>query len=93
MVYSAKARKHKQVYPYLRYGIVAENEQHVSGRVFNHNESLDFCAAVGNLTGEELRTFFASLFEEEVATSRCLESVIYDKTKTRLFRNAIVITA
>ena len=26
LTYSAKARKHKQVYPYLRYGVVVSNE-------------------------------------------------------------------
>jgi hypothetical protein len=44
LTYSAKATKHKQVYPYLRYGIVASNETAVPGRLFTHNESLDFCA-------------------------------------------------
>src|SRR5450755_2665962 len=33
LTYSAKARKHKQVYPYLRYGIVISEEAFIPGRV------------------------------------------------------------
>jgi hypothetical protein len=49
LTYSAKATKHKQVYPYLRYGLVASSEAAVSRRLFTHNESLDFCACVSGL--------------------------------------------
>lgn len=91
LTYSAKARKHKQVYPYLRYGVVASDATHVAGRVFNHNESLDFCGAVANLDSGGLRTFFANLFEAEVAASRRLESIFFGATRTRLFRSEIVV--
>jgi len=33
LTYSAKARKHKQIYPYLRYGLVASEKMAVPGRV------------------------------------------------------------
>jgi hypothetical protein len=91
LTYSAKARKHKQVYPYVRYGVVASDAAHVAGRVFNHNESLDFCAAVADLDAEALRTFFAQLFEVEVAASRRLEGIFFGATRTRLFRSEIVV--
>ena len=91
LTYSAKARKHKQVYPYLRYGVVMSEERHIAGRVFNHNESLDFGAAVGHLDDGELRRFFAALFEEEVAASKRLESVFFGAPKARLFRNEVLV--
>jgi hypothetical protein len=52
---------------------------------------LDFCAAVANLDADTLRTFFANLFELEVAASRRLESIFFGATRTRLFRSEIVI--
>lgn len=91
LTYSAKARKHKQVYPYLRYGLVMSEERQIAGRVFNHNESLDFAAAVGNLEGEELRAFFAALFEDEIAASKRLESVFFGTPRARLFRNDVLV--
>ena len=91
LTYSAKARKHKQVYPYLRYGVVISEEQRIAGRVFNHNESLDFGAAVGQLSGHELREFFVTLFEAEITASRRLESILFGATRARLFRNEVLV--
>ena len=91
LTYSAKARKHKQVYPYLRYGVIMSEERHIAGRVFNHNESLDFGAAVGQLVNAELRAFFTALFEEEIAASRRLDSVFFGAPKARLFRNEVLV--
>lgn len=93
LTYGAKARKHKQVYPYLRYGIVASDESHVSRRVFTHNESLDFCGAVANMEAEQLKIFFASLLEAEVNSSRCLEATAFGSIKTRLYRSEVIIDA
>lgn len=91
LTYSAKASKHKQVYPYLRYGIVASGETSVPGRVFTHNQSLDFCAAVDGIKGKKLETFLAELLQAETEASRTLERIAFGSTRTRLFRNAIVV--
>ena len=93
LTYSAKAIKHKQVYPYLRYGIVASSETAVPGRLFTHNESLDFCATVSGLEGKELSDFFASLLAAEVESSRRLEAIAYGSVRTRLFRSEVTIHA
>lgn len=91
LTYSAKATKHKQVYPYLRYGIVASSETSVPGRLFTHNESLDFCATVAGLEGKELSDFFASLLAAEVESSRRLEAIAFGQVRTRLFRSEVTI--
>jgi hypothetical protein len=93
LTYSAKAERHKQIYPYLRYGLVAAGESSVPGRVFTHNQSLDFFAGVKGLEGAALRDFFSELLQAEVKTSRLLESIAYDKVATRLFRNEVVLKA
>lgn len=93
LTYSAKARKHKQVYPYLRYGIVASEQSTVPGRLFTHNESLDFCAALAKMESEQLMSFFAALLAAEVASSRQLEAIAFGSVKTRLFRNEVVVNA
>lgn len=91
LVYSVKARKHKQVYPYLRYGMVASDRDYVAGKIFNHNESLDFCGTVKGLDDAALRAFFADLFEKEVAASQRLEAIFFGKMRTRLFRTEVVV--
>lgn len=91
LTYSAKATKHKQVYPYLRYGIVASAIDTVPGRLFTHNESLDFCACVKGLEGGILRDFFADLLSTEVEASRRLENIAFGSVRTRLFRTDIIL--
>jgi hypothetical protein len=91
LTYSAKATKHKQVYPYLRYGIIASNLTAVPGRLFTHNESLDFCATVSGLTNKKLNEFFVALLKNEVESSRRLEAIDFGSVSTRLFRTEIVL--
>jgi len=91
LTYSAKATKHKQVYPYLRYGIVASAEATVPGRLFTHNESLDFCASVKDLSGKKLSDFFAELLADEVESSRRLEAIAFGSVRTQLFRTEVIL--
>lgn len=92
LTYSAKAVKHKQIYPYLRYGILASGEKAVPGRVFTHNEGLDFFASVSGLEEQSFKTFFASLLNAEIASSKCLEDIAFGKVKKRLFRNEVQVS-
>ena len=89
LTYSAKARKHKQVYPYLRYGIVISDESVIPGRLFTHNEALDFCATIADFKGNRLSGFFADLLKAEVESSRRLEQIGFGKLRIHLFRNEV----
>jgi hypothetical protein len=91
LTYSAKATQHKQIYPYLRYGILASGEKVVPGRVFTHNKSLDFFVSVEGLEETDLEAFLESLFKSEVASSKCLEDIAFGKVKTRLFRTEVEV--
>jgi hypothetical protein len=91
ITYSAKARKHKQVYPYLRYGLVIANESTVPGRFFTHNEGLDFCVAAASYKAKRVHEIFASLLRDEVAASRRLEGIAFEKTPVRVFRSEILL--
>ena len=88
LTYSAKARKHKQVYPYLRYGFVVSEVEFVPRRFFIHNDALDFFAAPGNIRRpKELDRFFARLIKAEVETSKRMESVTFGGKRPSLFRS------
>lgn len=93
LTYSAKARKHKQVYPYLRYGIIVANERAIPGRVFTHNEALDFCVAAASFKRARLHELLARILREEVEASRRLEAIFFGKAKVYIFRNEILLEA
>ena len=90
LTYSAKARKHKQVYPYLRYGLIVSDEAFIPGRVFTHNEALDFCATVADYKGARLSEVLAALLKAEVESSRRLEEIAFGKARTHLFRTEVI---
>jgi hypothetical protein len=91
LTYSAKARKHKQVYPYLRYGIVIAREPTVPGRFFTHNEALDFCVAAALYKGKRIYEILTSLLREEVAASRRLQNIAFGKVSAHIFREEVIL--
>jgi hypothetical protein len=91
LTYSAKARKHKQVYPYLRYGIICSEEAFIPGRVFTHNEALDFCAAIKGYRDERLDEFLKEFLEAEVESSRRLEEIGFGHAQAYLFRTEVIV--
>lgn len=80
ITYSQKAATHKQVHPYLRYGILLGNRGHypLPGRLFRHGSHFDFMVSwiAEQPTIEELN-YFIQLLLEEVSASRLLEEMIY----------------
>jgi hypothetical protein len=92
ITYSTQARKHKQVYPYLRYGTVVAKGPAVPRRFFVHNESLDFFAAVKDVAEWELDIVFAKLFEAELRTSNLMEQIAFGGERPKFFRSEILVT-
>ncbi len=91
LTYSAKAAKHKQIYPYLRYGLVASDEDRVPGRFFTHNEALDFCLSLRGLSDESTRATLMQLLNDELDCSRQLENIAFGKGGARVFRTQVVV--
>lgn len=76
LTYSAKAHRHKEIYPYLRYGIVFGNADGFTGEKFlNHNWGFDFAAAYpagpnGAISDESVRQLTAILNSQLEAAER-----------------------
>jgi hypothetical protein len=91
LTYSAKARKHKQVYPYLRYGLVVSSDAALPGRFFRHNEALDFGVAAAAYGQSRLHQLFEGLLKVEVEASRTLERIFYGGLRTAVFRFGVEV--
>jgi len=42
ITYSSKAVRHKEIYPYLRYGLIASARDRIDRKFFTHNIGIDF---------------------------------------------------
>jgi hypothetical protein len=87
LVYSSKAKKHKQIYPLLRYGLVIERDRNIPERFFTHNEALDFCVALGDVKDNtnKLIQFFKELLDSEIAAADKIAKISSGKTKVSSF--------
>jgi hypothetical protein len=85
ITYSAKARKHKQIYPYLRYGIIMAGEKSIPGKLFVHNEALDFGLAVLGVGPDRFSETLATIIQREVVASRQLEEIAFSKPNAIAF--------
>lgn len=78
LTYSAKAATHKNVHPYLRYGIlIAGAETALPGRLIRHGTHFDFMMVLAdtNLSDAE-RSKLKSLLADEVTASRTLQNLL-----------------
>jgi len=84
ITYSHKAATHRQVHPYLRYGIlIGKRERYpLPGRLFRHGTQFDFMLSwVGSIpTKREMRDCI-DILTKEVQASRIMEEIIFNSRK------------
>ena len=86
ITYSAKAVKHKEIYPYLRYGLVVGNFRIITNKFFTHNVGLDFAVAIEDATD------FSSIFKvvkRQVRDAEQLRKILLEKNRTRVFSSEL----
>lgn len=81
ITYSQKALTHKNVHPYLRYGIILGNRKHypLPGRLFRHGAFFDFMLSWKAIepSDEELNRLI-TLILDEVEASRNLDEILFN---------------
>lgn len=91
ITYSYKAQNHKNVTPYIRYGIMLGNRRHypLPGRLFSHGTNFDFMISFrGYVLDQEEEPAFVYLIRKEISYSRKIEEMIYEsrlKDRKRYF--------
>lgn len=86
ITYSYKAQNHKNVTPYIRYGIMLGNmnDNSLPGRLFRHGTNFDFMISFKEfvLSNHE-RQAFIELIKKEISYSQKIEEMIYKIRKIR----------
>ena len=80
ITYSQKASSHKNVHPYLRYGILLGNRKHypLPGRLYRHGAYFDFMLSwkAFEPTEEEWKDFL-NIIKSEIEYSEKLEEILF----------------
>jgi hypothetical protein len=81
ITYSQKALTHKNVHPYLRYGIILGNRKHnpLPGRLLRHGAYFDFMISWRGIEPTYLEMdWLINLIVEEVESSRNLDEILFN---------------
>jgi hypothetical protein len=74
ITYSSKAARHKEIYPYLRYGFIVVGVEMLSRRFITHNQGFDFAMALADLQSSE--NDLVACIERQIASAECLSSLM-----------------
>ena len=81
ITYSYKAEKHKNITPFLRYGIMIgdRGDYPLPGRLFRHGTNFDFMFSFKKTSSEEEEwESFVSMIRKEVEYSKIIEEMLHE---------------
>jgi hypothetical protein len=76
ITYSYKALKHKEIFPYLRYGLVIGGWERIQRRYFIHNAGFDFALAIKDVNSEEEIKVLRKIIKEQLKVANKLLEII-----------------
>jgi hypothetical protein len=74
ITYSSKASRHKEIYPYLRYGFVVVGIEALSRKFLTHNAGFDFALALPRVAAREADLM--TLVRRQLASAECIVSLM-----------------
>lgn len=74
ITYSWKAMRHKQIYPYLRYGFVVAGVDALGRRFVTHNEGFDFAMALSDTAA--VKADLVMLVRRQIASAERLRGLM-----------------
>jgi hypothetical protein len=90
ITYSWKASRHKQIYPFLRYGFVVVGLDGLGRRFATHNEGFDFAMALPDAAAME--TDLVALVKRQIASAERLKRLMDTaRVKIRRFEQTVEI--
>ncbi|QWG22198.1 hypothetical protein KMZ93_19765 [Bradyrhizobium sediminis] len=90
ITYSWKAERHKQVYPYLRYGFAVVGVDILGRRFVTHNEGFDFAVALPDTAGIE--TDLVAIVRRQIASAeRIIDLIRSSRIRLRRYEQNIEI--
>ncbi len=90
LIYSTKAQKHKEIYPYLRYGFLVGNLKVIQNRFFIHNYGFDFALAIENYETENINKL-TEIIGSQIENAKKLLSIFKKESNVTFFNTKLDI--
>lgn len=85
IVYSDKAKRHKILYPHIKYGfIVINSKQPFSYKYFSHAENFDFAYLLDVNDKRDVEYFIENIIVKEIEDAEYRKKLLYNKTGQKL---------
>src|SRR3989344_5702438 len=81
LTYSTKAIKHKEIYPYLRYGLVVGGQEMIDRKFFTHNTGFDFAIMIRDIAKEDKELI--RIIKNQLHISEQLKEILKGKRVSR----------
>ena len=91
LTYSTKALKHKEIYPYLRYGLVVGGDDVIHSRFFTHNVGFDFAITIKDINDENRLMELIDIINKQIQNSNLLLDIQNERYKIRKYNTLVVI--
>lgn len=91
LVYSTKALKHKEVYPYLRYGLVIYGKKVIDRRFFIHNVGFDFAYALPQIDDYYMKEL-AQILKRQASAAEDMLKIFSNKKKVKSFEEVVKVS-
>jgi len=91
IVYSEKARRIRNIYPFVRYGLILGNSDCIPGRVLRLGQEFDFILTSSGSTRQPEVSLLMRIIKREIETSRLLGKLLVGRARATAFRRAISI--
>ena len=76
LTYSAKAQKHKEIYPYLRYGLVVGKSDKIHNRFFTHNTGFDFAYVLNSIADTKSIKELVKIVKQQIDNAFLLLNIV-----------------
>ena len=74
ITYSSKAARHKDIYPYLRYGFIVVGLSVLSRKFVTHSQGFDFAMALPDVVSQEAD--LVAVVQRQIASAECLIGIM-----------------
>ncbi len=91
IVYSEKARRLRNVYPYLRYGFLVGDLSSLPGRLLRLGIDFDFIMRISNPPPQAEQAHLITLLQDEIETSKKLGMIFSRQVSVQLLRRKVII--
>ncbi len=91
ITYSTKAIKHKEIYPYIRYGLVLGGKEFIDKRFFTHNIGFDFVIAISELSEKELNKLISSVKDQIESAETLIRIFSRRQPEVRFFNSKLIV--